>query len=92
MNITNEMLQAAMRKAIEAGLLPRNAYRDNLPAHQELIRFVLKAALDVAPDARSVSRQSAPRERAVAHGRGVEDSRRADVHELSLRVTEYALR
>lgn len=49
MIITNEMLQAAMKKAVEAGLLPRNAYRENMQGNQELIRFILKAALDASP-------------------------------------------
>lgn len=56
MTITNEMLHAAMKKAVEAGLLPRNACHENLNANQELIRFILKAALDVAP-ARRTSRR-----------------------------------
>jgi hypothetical protein len=40
--ITSEMLQAAIRKAVEAGLLPRQA----CPSDMELIRFILQAALD----------------------------------------------
>lgn len=92
MNITNEMLQAATKKAIEAGLLPRNACRENLPAHQELIRFILKAALEVAPAARGVSWQLAPRERAAGHVRRAANGRSADVQDLAMRVTEYALR
>ncbi len=58
MKITNEMLQVAMKKAVEAGLLPRNACHENLYANRELIRFVLKAALDVAPARRSSRRLS----------------------------------
>lgn len=57
MNITNEMLQAAMKKAVEAGLLPRNAYRENMQANQELIRFILEAALDVAPSGKKTGRR-----------------------------------
>lgn len=49
MHITNEMLQVAMKKAMEAGLLPRNACDENLYVNRELIRLILKAALYVAP-------------------------------------------
>lgn len=45
--VTEEMLDAAVKKAVEAGLLPRHAGRDTQD-YQELIRFVLQAALDAA--------------------------------------------
>lgn len=49
MDITDEMLQAAVRKAIEAGLLPRNARRDDARGSKELMRLIVQAALSVDP-------------------------------------------
>jgi len=49
--ITDEMLDAAMKKAVEAGLLPRYACRDNGHGYAELIRYVIQAALDAREDA-----------------------------------------
>lgn len=46
MNLTEEMLDAAVEKAVEAGLLPRNACREDFAANRDLIRFVLQAAID----------------------------------------------
>lgn len=83
MNITNEMLQAAMKKAVEAGLLPRNAYRENMSANQEVIRFILKAALEAAPAKKPAGTQ----ECAVTYRRGVTASR---FHKAP--TQEYALR
>lgn len=51
MDVTTEMLQAAVRKAVEAGLLPRHARPEDGRIHQELIRFILEAALNAAPGA-----------------------------------------
>lgn len=45
MDITDDMLQAAVRKAIEAGLLPRNACREDAQGSKELIRLIVQAAL-----------------------------------------------
>jgi hypothetical protein len=45
-NVTEEMLDAAIRKAVEAGLLPRHARHEDLSGNQELIRYILQAALD----------------------------------------------
>ncbi|MGH8807733.1 MAG: hypothetical protein ACREX0_07640 [Noviherbaspirillum sp.] len=50
MNVTTEMLQAATKKAIEAGLLPRHARADELVVNQELLRLVLQAALNTVSD------------------------------------------
>lgn len=44
MNVTKQMLDAAMRKAVEAGLLPRSALRHDSFADREVIRLVLEAA------------------------------------------------
>lgn len=46
MNLTEEMLDAAIKKAIEAGLLPRHAYRQDMAMNRELIQTILQAALD----------------------------------------------
>lgn len=46
MKVTTEMIDAAMRKATEAGLLPRHARREDVSINRELIRMVLTAALE----------------------------------------------
>ncbi|HYC42382.1 MAG TPA: hypothetical protein VEB70_05295 [Noviherbaspirillum sp.] len=57
--VTEEMLDAALRKAVEAGLLPRNACREERQEYQELVRIVLQAAFEVAPPSVKVTRQGA---------------------------------
>ena len=57
--VTEEMLDAALKKAVEAGLLPRNACREDRQEYQELVRFVLQAALDVAPSSANAYRHGA---------------------------------
>lgn len=52
MKVTKHMLDAAMRKAVEAGLLPRSALREESFADREVIRLVLEAAIDVAGEPR----------------------------------------
>lgn len=52
MDVTNDMLQAAIKKAVEAGLLPRHASADEMRINRDLIRAVLEAAADAAPPAR----------------------------------------
>lgn len=47
MKVTKQMLDAAMRKAVEAGLLPRSALRQDSFADREVIRLVLEAATAV---------------------------------------------
>lgn len=49
--VTDEMVEAAVKKAVEAGLLPRHACRDDTQGYQQLIRFVLQAAVEAAPTA-----------------------------------------
>jgi hypothetical protein len=49
MEITDEMLQAAVRKAVEAGLLPRNACRDDVIASKEIMRPIVQAILAANP-------------------------------------------
>lgn len=49
MNVTEEMLQAAIKKAIEAGLLPRRACHEDAQINKELMRLVVQAALNAQP-------------------------------------------
>ena len=46
MIVTNQMLEAALRKAVEAGLLPRDALRGESFGEREVIRHVLQAPLN----------------------------------------------
>jgi hypothetical protein len=57
--VTDEMLGAAVRKAVEAGLLPRHACREGNSDYQELIRYVVEAALEAAPSASIMRKQGA---------------------------------
>lgn len=57
--VTEEMLDAALKKAVEAGLLPRTAWREDRQEYQELVRYVVQAALDVAPSSAGTYRQGA---------------------------------
>lgn len=54
MDLTEEMLDTAVQKAIEAGLLPRHACREDRHGQRELIRFVLQAALDSSSSLQSM--------------------------------------
>lgn len=45
MDITDQMVQAAIGKAIEAGLLPRNAVREDPRGSEALIRPIVQAVL-----------------------------------------------
>lgn len=47
--VTDEMLDAAVKKAVEGGLLPRHVCREDASGYRELIRYVVQAALDAAP-------------------------------------------
>jgi hypothetical protein len=49
MKVTTQMIDAAMKKATEAGLLPRHASQEDVLINQELIRIVLQSAMEVAP-------------------------------------------
>jgi hypothetical protein len=77
MNVTEEMLDAAMKKAVEAGLLPRHACREDMSVNQELIRYILQAALDTV----AVSNTTAVRKLAVPTDRYAVQRRFADVRE-----------
>lgn len=49
MEVTNDMLAAAIKKAVEAGLLPRHASEEEMRINGDLIRAVLQAAAEAAP-------------------------------------------
>ncbi|HJV82060.1 hypothetical protein [Noviherbaspirillum sp.] len=49
MRVTDEMVQVAVKKAVEAGLLPRHACREDTGSYQEIIELILRAALELAP-------------------------------------------
>lgn len=46
MNITKDMVQAATMKAVEAGLLPRRAYVEDIATNAEIMHDILQAALE----------------------------------------------
>jgi hypothetical protein len=83
MNVTEEMLDVAMKKAVEAGLLPRHACREDLSVNQELIRHVLQAALD------TLASEASPRKPAGASSRHNVLRRFVDVRE-NVRYPKFA--
>lgn len=52
LDVTPEMIDAAMRKATEGGLLPRHACRDERAVYRDIICLVLKAALETVDDSK----------------------------------------
>lgn len=46
MELTEAMLQAAIDKAVEAGLLPKYVRKDESAVDREIMKLVLRAALD----------------------------------------------
>ncbi len=48
MKITNEMLQSAIAKAIELGVLPRRGHPEDIATNAEIMHEVLLAALEQA--------------------------------------------
>jgi hypothetical protein len=46
LNITDDMLRAAVTKSVEAGLLPRRALREEFDDAQEVMRSILQCVLD----------------------------------------------
>lgn len=55
MELTNAMLQAAIDKAVEAGLLPKYVRKDESAFDREVMRLVLQAALQAEASAESSS-------------------------------------
>lgn len=82
--VTDEMLEAALKKAVEAGLLPRNACREDRQEYQELMRYVVQAALEVAPSSVKVYRQGAQ------PGRNAIRERLAEVRDMTNWLHGYA--
>ncbi len=54
MVVTDEMLQNAVKKAIELGLLPRKSQVEDIATNNELMLQILQAALSVYPEAAQV--------------------------------------
>lgn len=69
MNVTEEMLDMAMRKAVEAGLLPRDACREDRCGQRELIRHILQATLETAARSRAVNLRVMPARERQVHAR-----------------------
>ena len=51
MHINNHMIQAAVNKATELGVLPRKGISDDIATNNELMVQILQAALDAERDA-----------------------------------------
>ncbi len=82
--ITDEMLDAAVKKAVEAGLLPRHACREDNSGYQDLIRYVLQAALEAAPAA------DALRKHGARAGRSTMRERFSEVRDMANWMHRYA--
>lgn len=50
MQVTESMIETAMRTAIEAGLLPRDAMENDVMNRRAVIRQILESALQTASD------------------------------------------
>jgi hypothetical protein len=79
------MLDAAFKKAVEAGLLPRHACREDTKGYQELIRYVVQAALEASPSSPSTAGQRCANTR-----RGTIRDRFLEVHEIAHWMHGYA--
>lgn len=55
MDLTEDMLQAAMKKAVEHGLLPRRAEPDLHLQNKATLEDILKTALSARPSAKAAS-------------------------------------
>lgn len=49
MECTQEMLEAAVKKAVEVGLLPKHGFGDQVAENWSKMKAVLNAALSAAP-------------------------------------------
>ncbi|WP_151635594.1 hypothetical protein [Noviherbaspirillum aerium] len=49
MEITREMLEAAVKKAVEAGILPRRSCPEDIETNAEIMLQVLEAAFEHLP-------------------------------------------
>lgn len=50
MKVTDDMVQVAVKKAVEAGLLPRDARHDQTRFYDGLMELILQAAFELAED------------------------------------------
>lgn len=64
--VTSEMLEVALLKAREAGLLPRHSTAVETAAEAELLRGILQAALDTLQDRAGEAYQECPQREATA--------------------------
>gem|GEM_PF-2136940 len=83
--ITDKMLDAAVRKAVEAGLLPRHACREDASGYQELIRYVLQAAMDADTASQEGGATAISRRRRMHRGF-------SEVHDVAQWMAGYAQR
>lgn len=51
MQVTDEMLKAAIKKAVEYGMLPRQSTNNDYLRQSQAMQDILQAALDVAQQA-----------------------------------------
>lgn len=49
MKMTGEMLQAATKKAVELGILPRQSHIEDLATNAEIMQEILAAAMEALP-------------------------------------------
>jgi hypothetical protein len=54
MLITDQMLQAGVRKATELAILPRHSIPEDIATNQELMQEILQAALGSADDGNEI--------------------------------------
>lgn len=66
MLITDEMLQAAVTKAVELGILPRKAIPEDIATNKELMLEILQTAFNAAEQLPPSSATAAPPARASA--------------------------
>lgn len=83
MKITTEMIDAAMKKATEAGLLPRHARCEDISMNRELIRMVLTAALDSECNHAKLPVPNAPGSQGGVQSSGTNGSRLSRLSKLS---------
>lgn len=86
MKVTMEMIDAAMKKATEAGLLPRHARHEDVSINRELIRMVLTAALESKRNHAKASVPNTPGNPGGMGAAGTNGVRRSDLSKLTAGV------
>ena len=66
MRITDEMIDTAMKTAIDAGLLPRDVVANDVMNRRALIRQILESALQTASEGPETQTDKALESRATA--------------------------